>query len=145
MRQAVCLFSDIGWRRHPDDRALGAFKQVLTAPFAGADHRARALIATAIFHRYSGDEDFPEDINVTGLLGEDGATFALRVGLAARLAFALTSAIEGELPHMPLKLTSETVTLQVPSRRKALLGETVEKRLDQLAEAFGRRAETALR
>src|SRR5262249_24797489 len=42
LREAFCLFSDIAWRRHPDDRALGAFNQVLTAPFAGADHRIRA-------------------------------------------------------------------------------------------------------
>ncbi|MEJ0044175.1 MAG: hypothetical protein WDM81_19045 [Rhizomicrobium sp.] len=46
MRHAVCLFSDIAWRRHPDDRALGAFGQVLTAPFAGASHRTRAMIAS---------------------------------------------------------------------------------------------------
>jgi exopolyphosphatase / guanosine-5'-triphosphate,3'-diphosphate pyrophosphatase len=145
VRRAACLMCDIGWRRHPDDRATGAFAQILRGPYAGADHHERGSIATAVYYRYAGEDDFPEDINVTGLLGDDGATYALRVGLAARLAFALTSAIEGQLPHMPLKLTSETVTLQVPSRRKALLGETVEKRLDQLAEAFGRRAEAAVR
>ncbi len=48
IRNAVCLFSDVAWRRHPDDRALGAFGQVLTAPYSGADHRARALIASAV-------------------------------------------------------------------------------------------------
>src|SRR3954466_4176714 len=34
VRQASALFSDVAWRRHPDDRAAGAFGQVLTAPFA---------------------------------------------------------------------------------------------------------------
>jgi len=145
IRQAICLMSDVGWRRHPDDRASGAFAQVLRAPYAGADHHERALIATAIFHRYAGEEDFPEEINVKNLLGDAGATQALRVGLAARLAFALTSAIPGELPHMSLKLTSETVTLQVPPRRKSLMGEIVAKRLDHLAEAFNRKAEAVIR
>jgi exopolyphosphatase/guanosine-5'-triphosphate,3'-diphosphate pyrophosphatase len=145
VREAACLMSDIGWRRHPDDRAIGAFTRILRGAFAGADHRERVSIATAVFHRYTGEDDFPEDINVTGLLGEDGATMALRVGLAARLAFSLTSSIEGELPHMPLKLTSETVTLQIPPKRKALMGEIVAKRLDQLAEAFGRKAEVVVK
>jgi len=31
-RHAVCLFSDIGWRRHPDERAIGAYAHVLNAP-----------------------------------------------------------------------------------------------------------------
>src|SRR3954471_20699340 len=60
VRQASAFFSDLAWRRHPDDRAIGALGQVLTAPFAGASHRARALIAASLFHRYSGDEDFPQ-------------------------------------------------------------------------------------
>lgn len=145
VREAACLMCDIGWRRHPDDRAAGAFLRVLRAPYAGADHHERASIATAVYYRYAGEDDFPEDINVTGLLGKEGASQALRLGLAARLAFALTSAIPGELPHMPLKLTSETVTLQIPSSRKALMGEIVAKRSDQLAEAFGRRAEIVIR
>ena len=29
VRFAACLMSDVGWRRHPDDRALGAFRQIL--------------------------------------------------------------------------------------------------------------------
>ena len=80
MREASAYFSDIGWRRHPDDRAVGAFDQVLTAPFAGADHRARALIAASIFHRYSGDEDFPRDLALAGLLDKDDERRALDAG-----------------------------------------------------------------
>jgi exopolyphosphatase/guanosine-5'-triphosphate,3'-diphosphate pyrophosphatase len=145
IRETACLLSDIGWRRHPDDRALGTFAQVLRGPYAGADHYERTAIATSVYYRYAGDADVPEDINVASLLGKDGTLQALRVGLAARLAFALTSAIEGELPKMSLKLTSETVTLQLPPRREALLGEIIAKRLDDLAEAFNRKGETVIR
>jgi exopolyphosphatase/guanosine-5'-triphosphate,3'-diphosphate pyrophosphatase len=87
VREASAYFSDIGWRRHPDDRAAGAMGQVLTAPFAGADHRARALIATSIFHRYSGEEDFPNELVLAGLLDKDDERRALRLGLAWRFAF----------------------------------------------------------
>ena len=92
------LFSDIGWRRHPDDRAPGAFHQVLTAPFAGAGHRARAVIAAAVFYRYSGDEDFPRELALGELLDSaDDAALSRQIGLAARLAFALSASAAGEL------------------------------------------------
>src|SRR5436190_3473568 len=39
IREASALFSDIAWRRPPDDRAVGAFGQVLTAALAGRSHR----------------------------------------------------------------------------------------------------------
>src|SRR5436190_4145206 len=84
IREASALFSDIAWRRHPDDRAVGAFGQVLTAPFAGANHRARAVIAASMFHRYSGDEDFPQHMELQGLLDKDDERRALVLGLAWR-------------------------------------------------------------
>jgi exopolyphosphatase/guanosine-5'-triphosphate,3'-diphosphate pyrophosphatase len=141
IREAACLFSDIAWRRHPDDRALGAFSQVATAPFAGATHRARALIATAIFHRYSGDEDFPRDLAVHDLLNAEDSATALRIGLAARLGFALSASAVGELPHYPLRLTPNRLIVEVPRRRQAVAGEPVQKRLNALAQILGRRGE----
>lgn len=141
VREAFCLFSDIAWRRHPDDRALGGFNQVLTAPFAGADHRIRALIATALFHRYSGDEDFPREYAAAGLLSEDDEEHAIRLGLAARLAFALSASALGELPHYTLRMTPTRVLLEVPTRRETIAGEPVQKRLGALAEAFDRKGE----
>ncbi len=105
IRQAVCLFSDIGWRLHPDDRAIGTYNQVLHAPFAGADHRARALIASAVFHRYSGDEEVPKALVIEDLLDKDDEMLALRIGLTARLAFAMSASAVGELSHTKLRLT----------------------------------------
>jgi exopolyphosphatase/guanosine-5'-triphosphate,3'-diphosphate pyrophosphatase len=144
IRRAVCLFSDIGWRRHPDDRAFGAFNQVLTAPFAGASHRARALIATAIFYRYSGDEDFPRAFGIYGLLNGEDSALARRIGLAARLGFAISASALGELPHYALRLTGGRVVLQVSRRRQPIAGEPVQKRLAALAQTWGSRPETEL-
>ena len=101
IREASANFSDIGWRRHPDNRAAGTFNQVLTAPFSGADHRARALIATSIFHRYSGDEDFARDLALAGLLDKDDERRAMRLGLAWRFAFSLSASAAGELEPLP--------------------------------------------
>jgi exopolyphosphatase/guanosine-5'-triphosphate,3'-diphosphate pyrophosphatase len=144
IRNAICLFSDIGWRRHPDDRAIGAFNQVITAPFAGALHRERTLIATAVFHRYSGDEDFPHGIAVRGLLDEGDIGQACRIGLAARLGFALSASAVGELPHYRLKLTPTRVLLEIPRRRQAIAGEPVQKRLAVLAQSLGRKGEIVI-
>jgi exopolyphosphatase/guanosine-5'-triphosphate,3'-diphosphate pyrophosphatase len=141
IREAAFLFCDVGWRRHPDDRAIGAFSQVLTSPFSGADHRARALIATSVFHRYSGDEDFPRELAIADLLSEEDEQRALRLGLAARFAFELSASATGELSHYKLRMTPTRVLLEVPRRREMIVGEPAQKRLGALAAAFGRKGE----
>jgi len=144
IREAACLFSDIGWRRHPDDRAMSTFTRVLRGNYGGADHHERAVIATAVYYRYAGEDDFPEDTGIGGLLGAEGGVLALQIGLAMRLAYGISGAIEEQLPSMPLHLTKETLTLEVPAKKKALLGEGVAKRLNNLAEALGRKAATGI-
>ncbi|MBV8799213.1 MAG: hypothetical protein JOY77_07560 [Alphaproteobacteria bacterium] len=144
IREAASLFSDIGWRRHPDDRATGASGQVLTAPFVGASHRIRALIATAIFHRYSGDEEYPRAIGIHGLLSAPDHQLALKIGLAARLAFAISASAVGELPHYALRPNDTRLILEVARRREAIAGEPVQKRLAALAQIFGLKAEIVL-
>ena len=141
IRLAVCLFSDIGWRRHPDDRALGTFSQVLTSPFSGADHSARALIAIAIYYRYSGDEDFPREVQLGSLLGPEEAAAARRLGLCMRLAFALSASAPGELAHYGLRMTPTRIVLEIPRRRAQIAGEPVQKRLAAVAANMGRRGE----
>jgi exopolyphosphatase / guanosine-5'-triphosphate,3'-diphosphate pyrophosphatase len=141
IREASALFSDIAWRRHPDDRAIGAFGQVLTAPFAGASHRARALIAASVFHRYSGDEDFPQSMALAGLLDKDDEKRALVLGLAWRFAFSLSASAAGELSNYRLRMTPSKVILEVPTRREAIAGEPVQKRLGELADVLGRKGE----
>lgn len=141
VRQAAFLFSDIGWRRHPDDRAVGAFSQVLTAPFAGAGHRARAVIAAAVFHRYSGDEDFPRELALGDLMSAEDGILARRIGLAARLAFSLSGSAVGELPHYKLRVTPTRVLIDVPRRRGMIAGEPVQKRLGDVAAVLGRKGE----
>ncbi len=141
IREASAYFSDIGWRRHPDNRAAGAFNQVLTAQFSGADHRARALIASSIFHRYTGDEDFPPELALTELLDREDERRALRLGLAWRFAFSLSASAAGELGHYRLRLTPAKVVLEVPRKREAIASEPVQKRLGALAETMDRRGE----
>jgi exopolyphosphatase/guanosine-5'-triphosphate,3'-diphosphate pyrophosphatase len=141
LRQAASLLSDIGWRRHPDYRARGTYEEVLYMPFAGADHRAREFIATSVYHRYSGDVDIPDDLDVPGLLGRQDSERALRIGWAARVAFDLSASAPGELPNYRLRLTPTKVILEVPKRRSVVADDTVSRRLASLASAMDRKAE----
>ncbi len=120
---------------------MGVFSQVLTAPFAGADHRARAVIAASIFHRYSGDEDVPRELALAGLLEKEDELRAKLLGLTWRFAFSLSASAAGELANYRLRLTPAKVVLEVPKKREAIASEPVQKRLGVLADAMGRRGE----
>jgi len=144
IREAACLFCDIGWRHHPDDRATGAFSQVLRGAYGAADHHERALMATAVYYRYAGHDEFPEETGIGGLLGAEGAVLAQQIGLAARLAFGISGALPGELPQTALHLTKDTLALEFAAGKRALLGEPVHKRLADLAEGFGRKAQAVV-
>ena len=141
LRLAVSLLSDLGWRLHPDYRAQGTYYEVLNMPFGGADHRARAFIAAAVYHRYSGADEIPDDLRMPGLTDKQGEKRALRIGLAARVAFDLSASAAGELAYYRLRLTPTKVILEVPSRRSAIADETVSKRMGALGEALDRKAE----
>ena len=78
---------------------------------------------------------------VADLLNKDDRALALRIGLTARLAFALSASASGELGHTRLRLTASKLLLEIPRRREALAGEPVLKRLGALADAYGRKPE----
>jgi len=141
LRQAAALFSDLGWRRHPDHRARGTYEDVLTMPYGGADHRARAFLAAATWHRYAGG---PAGLRLKGLLDRDEERRALKIGMAERLAFDLSGSAPGELSRTRLRLTAAKVILEVPRRRAAVADDTVARRLGALGEAFDRSAEIRL-
>ena len=104
MREASAFFSDVAWRRHPDDRAVGAFGQVLTAPFAGASHRARALIAAVDLPPLFRRRGFSRRPGAGGAAGQGRrkARAAAGPGLALCLfAVGLGGGRTGALPPAP--------------------------------------------
>lgn len=136
LRRAAFYLSDIGWRRHPDYRAPGSYAEVLNMPYGGVDHRGRAFLATAVFHRYSGYTEVPAHYVTTGLLDRQEELLALRIGLAARLAFDLSGTAPGELENYKLKLLPGRLVLDVPADRAMVADEAVQRRLKNLAAAL---------
>ena len=123
-------------------RARLIFSQVLTAPFAGADHRARALIATSVFHRSFRRRGFPARHRQcrSAQRRRRGARAAHGSRLPAGL-LACPASSAGALPHYSLRVTPGKIILDVPRRHEAIAGEPVQKRLGALAAAFGRKGE----
>ena len=86
-------------------------------------------------------ERLPEVLELQGLLDKDDERRALVLGLAWRFAFSLSASAAGELANYRLRMTSSKVILEVPTRREAIAGEPVQRRLGQLAAALGRKGE----
>jgi exopolyphosphatase / guanosine-5'-triphosphate,3'-diphosphate pyrophosphatase len=138
-RRAACLLSDIGWRHHPDYRADITFQEILQGALAGTPHRGRLLIALAVYYRYAGEVELTGPLKrYSDFMGGEGALAALRIGLGARLAYNLVGPATGLLAEFTLKISGKELLLVVPKRRQGLIGETVEKRLADLAEAFNK-------
>lgn len=144
IREAICYFSDCAWRRHPDDRAIGSYRQVLMGAYGAADHHERAVMAAALYFRYAGGNTLPEEDRIASLLTEESTGFAWQMGLAARLAFGISGSLRGILPVVRLQLTKDAVILHLPANRKALAAEAVNKRLDALADAFGKKPQISV-
>lgn len=142
LRQAACILADIGWYVHPDYRAHHSMTQILLAPFSGIDHPGRLILARTLYHRHEGKGE-PEMVgSLVGMLNENESRRALVLGLALRLAFTLCAATAGVLPKTRLEISKSLVTLIVPRRYEALLGEVVSKRLSALARTIDRKGET---
>lgn len=139
LRFAACLLSDTAWRVSPDYRGEEAFRHILRAPFAGIDHASRARVALAVYARYQGGIDDKTTLPGLALVDDQEARWALKLGLALRLAHTLTGGSIGLAKEARLRLDGEKLVLEVSPSAEALIGEAVSRRLDALAKAVGRK------
>jgi len=144
LRRACCLVSDLGWREHPDYRADHAFLRIMRMPYAGIEHAERAFMAAACFVRYAGTLDSPVLEPARLLLKDTMLGRAHLLGLALRLAHTLSGGAALLLERTSLRLEVETLTLVLPQDVAMLAGDTVQRRLDSVAKALGRRCDIAI-
>lgn len=137
LRLATCLVSDIAWNEHPDYRAEIAFLRMLRMPVVGIDHPGRAFMALALHTRYAGTAEGGPTAPAWQLLGEERIRDAWRLGLALRLAFAISGGAPGVLKRVKLQRDGGALRLRVPSDLGTMIGEAVERRFESLVEAHG--------
>jgi exopolyphosphatase / guanosine-5'-triphosphate,3'-diphosphate pyrophosphatase len=139
LRRAAALLSDVGWREHPDYRAVQALRSVLYMPATGLDHAQRAYLAAVIYARYGGDGNGSDVLEA--LLDEDARAAARIAGLALRLGTTLSGGVPGLLARSKLGLDGGTLVLSLGSDAMRRYGEGVQRRLDALGRSLGRRTE----
>ena len=137
LRYAACMLADIGWRTHPDFRGSRALTLVAQGNFHGLDHYSRAFLALTVFFRYQGVGAKPP-VDIAALVDDKGLHRARTLAALFRLAYALSAAMPGALPRIPLKVKPKKLVLTLTGAHTDLAGEVVEKRLEQLARLLDR-------
>lgn len=140
--RAACLMADSAGRFHPDHRADAAYYQALRAPYAAVDHRQRALIAHAVGCRYS--RKFVPPSAYAHINSGEEALRARQLGTAMRLGAVFSGRSGPNLRRAALRRQGGSLELRVKKRDKAMVSETVERRLLQTAELLDLTPEVAL-
>ena len=140
LREAMCWMSDIGSHDHPEFRAEQAFLRVLRQPGVGLDHHARAFLALAVALRYEAEVDAPFLRPSRLLLDIETANRAEGLGIALRLAYTLSAGTKDLLQGTRLQIEGSRLVLRLKENSGVFAGESVIRRLDRLAQAFGLQA-----
>lgn len=137
LHAVACHLSDMGWRIHPDYRAQHVFLEILRAPISAIDHPGRVFLGLTVANRYRGGLSGSDVARIAGLLDSEKAERAAALGRALRLGHVISAGAPRLVTGFRLVPDGERLRLLVPSARRDLLGEAVEKRLGNLAKALG--------
>lgn len=130
LSSAACRLVDIGALLHPDHRADLAFDLVARAPLPGLSHKDRAALALAVASRFK--KGVKNDVSEK-LLDELTAGKARALGALMRLAADFSGRSAALLKHARLTCDGDTLVLKVAAPYRALVSESVERRLEQAA------------
>ncbi|MEX2629210.1 MAG: Ppx/GppA family phosphatase [Tistlia sp.] len=136
LRLTACRLSDIGWRYHPDYRAEQILLRILRAQELFVEHHERAFLGLVLYNRYggkSGDEGLE---TVRALLRPNKARRAEALGTALRLAYATCGGAEQGLRETRLEWDGKALRLFIPPDSSVPPGQTLERRLQTLADAL---------
>jgi exopolyphosphatase/guanosine-5'-triphosphate,3'-diphosphate pyrophosphatase len=137
LRIAACLLSDIGWRTHPDYRGEQSLNVIANGAFVGVDHPGRAFLALTIFYRHMGLIDDAVSPRLVQLVPPRLKERARVLGAAFRVAYILSSGMDGALPETGVHAAPDALVLDLPQRLAELDGEVVRRRLKQLGKLAG--------
>ena len=135
--RATASLVDVSWRAHPEFRATACLEVVSRVNVSGAGHAGRAFMAAMLLCRYKGGRKAMTSEPAIGLLSEEQIQRAVTLGALMRLGCTIAGATPGYLSYCPLSLSEGTLSLRPSRRARAVIGEEVEKRLAQAANAMG--------
>jgi exopolyphosphatase/guanosine-5'-triphosphate,3'-diphosphate pyrophosphatase len=145
LRATACHLGDIGWSHHPDYRARQMFDRVLTLPLAGLEHHDRGFLAYTINARYAGESVGKVDriAGETGLSEADLAR-ARALGQALRLGFTISAGRADLLARTRFRIKDGALLLDLPNLGASFTGDTVQRRLNDLANTLGLKPQIVL-
>ena len=139
LRHVACWLSDAGWRAHPDYRGEQTLNLITNGNFGAVTHEGRAFLALAIYYRYAGlnaENEAPETVRM--LVPPAMLDRARLVGAAFRVAFMISAAQRGVLPHTHFRNQNRKLLLVFDKRASDLAADRVSNRYKQLVRLIGR-------
>jgi len=147
--EAACYLSDVGWFEHEDHRARHAYFRILNLPLYGLSHKRRAMLALAVYVRHKGylrklgREGGETTVAAQKILSEHRRDEAVVLGLGMRLAYILTGGALSLLKYTSLKMSDQTLTLEIKGRHAGISGDIIRDLLEDIAKKRGRTAQIA--
>lgn len=133
--RAACLLSDSVWNVNPEYRADHALDLALDGSWPGVVAGDRAIIAAALWTVHAGKRTLPEMLSN---LAKPGALAQAVVwGLAIRLAQRLDGGTGGALADSRIEGDDNILRLRLNGQAVRLQSNSVQRRLQALAEALG--------
>jgi exopolyphosphatase/guanosine-5'-triphosphate,3'-diphosphate pyrophosphatase len=132
---AACYLSDLACKHYDKYKARYAFDSVIELPLLCISHESRIFLALILFYRYQSNMS-SEFSNIVSLLNVEDAHLAKVLGLAMRLACALSAGLEKVLASSKLAIQNGSLILKVKPEIQDFLGEAVQKRLNILANSL---------
>jgi exopolyphosphatase/guanosine-5'-triphosphate,3'-diphosphate pyrophosphatase len=139
LRLAGCLLGDIAWNAHPDYRAERAVDMAIHGNWVGIDSHGRAVLGSTLCSAFGGDGALSAQLAILLKPGESERVSAW--GRALRLAQRLSGGTEALLRKTSIGLGQGKILLSIPDKYRMLYSESVERRLQQLGKALGRKGE----
>ena len=139
LRHAACWLSDAAWRAHPDHRGEQSLDFIINGNFGAVTHEGRVFLALAAFYRYAGlnpENEAPEAVRA--LIPPAMVERARLIGAAFRVAFMISAAQRGVLPHTHFRNQGRKLILVFDKRATDLAADRVTNRFKQLARLIGR-------
>jgi len=134
LRLAACLLADVGWRANPEFRAERGMEFALQGNWVGVSGAERAALGQALHANFGGGGATPPLL--ASLAPADLLRRAVQWGLAIRLCQRLSGGAEGPLEGSSLEIRNGAVVLRLEPDYACLAGESIDRRLRQLAQSM---------